>query len=220
MINIDPASTGNQFRAKRVEILRSLVELSYSENGSCNLLDIGGTYGFWKTWENHFDWSKIRITCVNINPTHADTGRSKIDIEMVQGDARNLHQFADGHFDLIFSNSVIEHVGVWSDMFAMASEVRRLAKRYFVQTPYFWFPIEPHARTPLLHMLPISLGYRIVMARKCGYWQRAATVDEAMRTLESARLLDKRQFGALFPDADIISERFLGLTKSMFAIKR
>jgi len=138
---------------------------------------------------------------------------------MIQGDACNLDKIADNHYDIAFSNSVIEHVGMWSDMKAMAREVRRVSRRYLVQTPYYWFPIEPHARAPFLHWLPEPLAYRIVMNFKCGFWTKAQTVDDAVSTVQSARLLDRRQFQALFPDAEMRLERFIGLTKSLIAVR-
>jgi hypothetical protein len=100
-----------------------------------------------------------------------------------------------------------------------AAEAKRIGHSYFVQTPYFWFPVEPHARTPFLHWLPQSWAYRIVMARRCGYWPKAKTVSEAIDTLQSARMLDCAQFAALFDDAPIQRERFLGLTKSLVAVR-
>ncbi|MCA1467126.1 methyltransferase domain-containing protein [Bradyrhizobium sp. IC3195] len=139
----------------------------------------------------------------------------------LRANACHMPEFADNSFDVVHSNSVIEHVGQWSSMMAMASEIRRIAPSYFVQTPYFWFPIEPHARTPFLHWLPESLKVRLVMGRKCGpYWSKAATVDEAMRTIQSSSLLDRSMFSALFPDAEIIPEKVLGLTKSLMAIRK
>ena len=65
-----------------------------------------------------------------------------------------------------------------------------------------------------------SLKFRLVMARKCGpYWSKATTVDEAMRTIQSSLLLDKRMFSALFPDANIVPEKVFGITKSLMAIR-
>ena len=91
-------------------------------------------------------------------------------VRCVVGDARQVQEFSDFAFDLAHSNSVIEHVGRWRDMAAMVLEVRRVARSYFAQTPYFWFPREPHARFPMLHWMPESWRYRILMARDCGYW--------------------------------------------------
>jgi hypothetical protein len=57
------------------------------------------------------------------------------------------------------------------------------------------------------------------MARRCGYWPKAQSVSEAIDTLQSARMLDYRQFAALFDDAPIQRERFMGITKSLVAIR-
>ena len=135
------------------------------------------------------------------------------------GDARDLSLFADMSFNLVHSNSVIEHVGQWQDMKAMADEVRRLAPTYFVQTPYFWFPIDPHNATVFFHWLPESVRVSMLMRRPRWQWGQAPDVDTAMRQIQSVTLLDRRMFASLFPDATIHCERFFGLTKSLIAVR-
>jgi SAM-dependent methyltransferase len=119
--------------------------------------------------------------------------------------------FADGEFQVAFSNSVIEHVPVekWQ---AFADEVRRVAPRYFIQTPNRWFPVEPHYQTPFFQFLPEraqrAINARVTLGhRKKGHW-------------EHVRLLSASDMRRLFPDAEIHREKVLGLTKSLMAIKR
>ena len=186
--------------------------------GSCRLIDFGGTRNFWHTWREHIQLDDVQVDCVNMDEHHAsDSGYDRINF--IKGDARALDNVADRSYDIAFSNSVIEHVGGWSDMLSMANEVRRVADRYVIQTPYFWFPIEPHMRSPLMHWLPESISYRIVMARKCGFYDKQATVLGAMTVIRDAHLLDIGQMTALFPDAIIERERFFGLVKSLTAIR-
>jgi len=59
----------------------------------------------------------------------------------------------DGEFDLVFSNSVIEHVGDFERMRQFVHEARRVAKSYWIQTPSKWFPIEPHCGMPFWWLL-------------------------------------------------------------------
>jgi 2-polyprenyl-3-methyl-5-hydroxy-6-metoxy-1,4-benzoquinol methylase len=219
MLDVRPDSKGNHFRAARVAMLRSLIDRTLLEKPKCNILDVGGTYNFWHTWRNEIDWTRTSVTCVNLDPSHASGGKEEELVKMIQGNACDLSSIADREYDILFSNSVIEHVGQWRNMVAMANEVKRVSKRYLVQTPYFWFPIEPHARTPFLHWIPQSWAYRIVMARKCGFWSKAGTVSQAVQTVQSAQMIDYSQFKELFGDAKIIRERLFGLTKSLIAIK-
>lgn len=219
MLDFRPDSPNNQFRAARVEKLRSLINATLAEKSSCRILDVGGTYNFWHVWRDKIDWQRCEVVCVNINPHHFEQGKDGTRISMMQGNACNLSNIADKEFDVVFSNSVIEHVGSWNDKAAMAQEVTRVAKRYLVQTPNYWFPIEPHARTPFLHWLPKPIAYRIVMARKCGFWTKATTVAQAVKSVESAQMLDYGQMRELFNEAVIVRERLFGLTKSLMAIK-
>lgn len=77
----------------------------------------------------------------------------------VQGDALDL-PFADGEFDVVFSNAVIEHVGGREQQRRFVEEALRVAGRAFVTTPNRWFPVEVHTRLPLVHWLPDRLAHR------------------------------------------------------------
>jgi hypothetical protein len=114
---------------------------------------------------------------------------------------------------------VIEHVGLWPNKVAFAREARRLAPSFLIQTPNFWFPVEPHARFPMLHWLPRPVAYRIHMMMRTGFYPKAETLDEAMTSAEDASMLDRRQMRHLFPDAEIEVERFMLLGKSLLAVR-
>jgi Methyltransferase domain len=210
-----PDDMGNRFRLKRFILFKEIVDQIISQKGSCHILDIGGTPRYWDMFRASFDLTTVKIDILNLTAPPTDSPS----ITTFVGDARNISQFDDFSFDVVHSNSVIEHVGRWADMASMAKEIRRLAPRYFVQTPYFWFPLEPHARFPLFHWMPESWRYRIIMKRTCGCWQQQPDVESATMAVQSALLLDKRQMKYLFPDAKIVSEKVFGLIKSLVAIR-
>ncbi len=135
------------------------------------------------------------------------------------GDCRDLSRFADQSFDIVHSNSVIEHVGRWGDMQRIANEVRRLAPRYFVQTPDYWFPLEPHFRVPFFHWLPEPWRIALVRSRNCVAFPRATSFDQAANYIEDSSLLDATGFTSLFPEARIGRERIFGLSKSLIAVR-
>jgi hypothetical protein len=211
----DPNTNRNSFRHRRFSLLREIISLVLAEKGRCRILDVGGVASYWETFGRDLDWSKLEVSVLNLTASEAQ----RPEITSLIGDARNLSQFDDFSFDVVHSNSMIEHVGRWDDMVLAAKEIRRLAPRYFVQTPYFWFPVEPHARFVGFHWMPEAWRYRIVMRRACGFWDRESDVGGAMRAVQSAVLLDRRQMEHLFPDARIVPEKFFGITKSLIAIR-
>jgi len=130
-----------------------------------------------------------------------------------------MSELPDNSYDLCHSNSVIEHVGRWEDMVSMATEIAGLAPNYFVQVPYFWFPAEPHFRVPFFHWLPEQVRYRLQLNRRLGFQRNNGDLGDAMKSVQSAALLDRTQFSYLFPYAEIIPEKLVLFTKSLMAIR-
>jgi len=114
---------------------------------------------------------------------------------------------------------VLEHVGGYERRRRMAEAIRELAPEYWVQTPYRYFPVEPHWVAPAMQFLPVPA--RVVVARK---WPLAYTpgksYEAAMRQVLTTELIGRAELRYLFPDAGIRNERLLGLTKSLIAIRK
>jgi len=208
-----------RFRERRIGVLLELVDAAYAERGKVELLDLGGRRDYWSIVpDSYLDERDVHVTLINLPGDHASVSGGRF--TFVPGDACDLREFDDRSFDVVHSNSVVEHVGDWSRMTAYAGEVARLADRYYVQAPNFWFPVEPHAMTPFLHWLPKPLRVRLVMRFDLGHWRRQPDVASAMRRVESARLPSGPMFAALFPDAEIRPERLGPLNKSWIAVRR
>ncbi len=214
-------SLASRLRKKRLQLLLSLIE-KLSVNGdkrALRILDVGGTHVYWKIVpESFLEEMNIEIVLLNLTKVALPVDSNRF--SSVAGDACDLKAFADREFDLVHSNSVIEHVGSWENMRCMASEMARVGRALYVQTPYFWFPIEPHFLMPVLHWLPMSLRCKLAMRMSMGNWPKAGTFDEAMAAQHSAVLLDKRMFQELFPDCSIMFERFMFFPKSLIASRQ
>jgi hypothetical protein len=135
--------------------------------------------------------------------------------------------FPDAFFDIVFCSSVIEHVTVnEADVYAhrqgrtfaekalrrqmeFATELRRLGRSYFVQTPNVYFPVESHTWLPGISYLPRRILIP-TLAFTNKYWVKATT--------PGWNLLNWREMQLLFPEAVIKRERLFGMTKSLIAI--
>jgi Methyltransferase domain len=206
---------GSTLRRRRFKMFLRLIDQVLLRQKNCRILDIGGEPWYWQNVSAMLGDRRVYITLLNLTQYHTDDAR----LGSLVGDARDLGSLEDQRFDLIHSNSVIEHVGQWEDMQAMANEIRRIASGYFVQSPYFWFPFEPHCMRLFFHWLPEPMRVSMQMRHARGHWDRATDIATAIRTIESAVLLDVPMFSALFPDAAIHRERVCGLTKSLIAVR-
>ena len=178
------------------------------------VLDIGGTPDCWDLLAE-----RPHLTLLN-------TPRARDDLRgaatWVAGDGRCL-PFRDRSFDVVFSNSVIEHVGDVESQERFAREVLRVGKSFWVQTPNRWFPVEQHLLTPFVHWLPKPWQRPIVP--RFNVWSAVMRVSPDRREfyiehyLSDIRLLSFRQLRAMFPGARVIRERFWGVTKSLVAMK-
>ncbi|MFZ5618856.1 MAG: methyltransferase domain-containing protein [Pseudomonadota bacterium] len=211
----DRRSLSRRFRERRFVRVASIIDRIIAEKGRCRIADIGGTKYYWDIAEGFAASRSVEITLINPKEAQASAGKFRY----LGGDATDLSALDDMSFDFVHSNSVIEHVGDWPKMAAMAANVRRLAPCYYVQTPNFWFPYEPHFRCLFFHWLPEQVRYRLVKRVALGFAGAQGSVDAAMRRVQSARLLDEGQMRTLFPDAAFAREKFLGLTKSLIAVR-
>ncbi|NHN87312.1 class I SAM-dependent methyltransferase [Acetobacter conturbans] len=203
------------FRERRFVIVLNLIRDIIERKGFCRIVDLGGTPDYWLNFAEFQNLSAVSISIVN-RDFYPNTDPR---IQFAVGDATNMASYADNSFDLVHSNSVIEHVGSWKAMKDMAREVRRLAPVYYVQTPNFWFPYEFHSKCIGFHWLPKAIRMQLVMNFACGYYPRAKTRAEALGYVEDADCLSHHQMRSLFPDARILGERFFGLNKSWMAIR-
>lgn len=212
-------SLRHRLRTKRLQPFLSIINRVHAEKGGVRILDLGGTRAYWDLVPNEvLEEKNVYITIVNLTEASAALSIDER-FKVLQGDACDNKDFNDFSFDIVHSNSVIEHVGDWKKMLQFAQEVRRLAPHYFVQTPNFWFPMEPHCMTLFFHWLPKPLRVALVRRFKLGNWNRQANISDAVHVVEGAKLLDRCMFSALFPDANINREKFMLLTKSLVAIK-
>jgi hypothetical protein len=175
-------------------------------NSKDRILDVGGAES---TWLN--TGMEERVTLLNI-AFFEKCGK----FHYLECDACDMHMLASNSFDIVYSNSVIEHVGPTKHA-SFAHEVRRVGQRYWIQTPYKHFPIEPHFLFPLFQYFPLSVKRFIGLRWK--YSHLKANGEDILDELNRLQLLSKEDLRVLFPDATLFEEKFLGLTKSLIAYR-
>lgn len=208
-------SFSNHRRSRRFEAFAAIVDaMAANQDRPLRILDIGGTNSFWENrgWGQRKD---VEIVLVNLEAEE----RTHANIDPRAGDATDLSEFPDQSFDIVFSNSVIEHLQTRDRQAAMAREVRRLAPVYWIQTPNFWFPVEPHFLTPAWHYLPVAARVALLRRRQWGWRGPCPDRAEAESLVREIRLMRGRELRRMFPDADLKPEKIGPLTKSFVALK-
>jgi SAM-dependent methyltransferase len=168
------------------------------------------------------------VFIADIDPALLERGAREFGFQPVLVRENGRLPFPDGFFDIVYCSSVIEHVTlpkdeVWSmrstrefrerslaHQAAFAREIQRVGRQFFVQTPYRWFVLESHSWLPFLGWLPRELIVPI-LEHSHRFWPKWTDPDW--------HLLDKRQLASMFDGAEIRDEKWLGLTKSIMAVK-
>lgn len=197
----------SRFRSDR----RKLAEHSLPFQTARSILDLGGYPPFWQDWK-----ISGKVVCLNVDESVHSNSKQ---IVCIVGDGCNTG-LEDRSFDICFSNSVIEHVGNRDRQQNFADEVRRLAPSYWVQTPNRHFFIETHLVGIFIHWLPRG-RFRRFFCRYCTLWGlgNKPSNTEIDKFLTEITLLSVKEMQELFPDATILRERFLLMTKSIIAYK-
>lgn len=175
------------------------------------LLDLGVTDATGRSsnfLESLYPWPE-RITAVAPAPSPAFTAAFP-EVRYVVADGRAL-PFADGAFDVGFSNAVVEHVGTREQQRAFVSELTRTCDHVFLCTPNRAFPVDPHTLLPFVHWLPQRWRNGVLRATGNERWASEQTLNP----------LGARDLVALFPagtNVRIVRQRVLGLTSVLIAI--
>jgi hypothetical protein len=185
---------------------------TFPDLAQMSIVDLGGRVDTWA----HAAVRPKHVHVVNLEPPSAEIPDWA---EVDHGDACALPEhIAVRRYDLAFSNSVLEHVGGHERRLRFAETVHALADAHWVQTPYRYFPIEPHWIAPGMQFLPVRA--RTAIARR---WPLAHTphksYEGALEQVLWTELVDKTQLRHYFPESRIRVERLAGLPKSLIAIR-
>ena len=205
----DPHSPHSLSARTRRRRWASLMQ-TFPDLGSMRVLDLGGEMRSWAP----ATVMPAHLTIVNLSEQPSDSPA----VQTIQGDACELPAALKGErFDLVFSNSVIEHVGGHDRCEAFADSVRSLSDRHWVQTPYRYFPIEPHWVFPGFQFLPLRAKAEVTRHWRLG--RRTTVLADAIESSMTVELLDVTAMRHYFPDSEIRHERLAGVTKSLIAVR-
>jgi hypothetical protein len=207
---IDPSRTGSLaawVRKRRWDMFVS----RFPDVAKMSVLDLGGTAGAWRLVPTR----PARLVLLNTEPPGELSGA-----EIAIGDACDPPEWVRRqHFDLAFSNSVLEHVGGHWRRQAFADVVRSVAGHYWVQTPYRYFPLEPHYVGPFFQFVPLPIRGRLVARWPIGSLATVKDPAVCVGQAQQIELIGRTELRSYFPDAAVLSERVLGATKSLVAVR-
>ena len=208
-----PSSLGARRRSSRWdELLRRFPELD-----QMRIVDLGGDMRAWRLAPVQ---PRELVLLNRFAQSDVDgSGNGNGSVKAVVGDACSLPAELRGErFDLVYSNSVLEHVGGHDRRLAFAASVRELGDAHWIQTPYRYFPVEPHWLCPGLQFLPVRARAEVTLRWPLGGYSAVRELDQAVRWVLATELVSVTELRHYFPASEIWRERFVGLTKSLVAV--
>ena len=203
------------FRRKR---LAEFLEI-YPDLGNYSVLDVGGRPFMWDLLRAEYNVAPKQLVLLNTPSETALPTSENYTVKIADG--CDL-PYPDQSFDLVFSNSVIEHVGKKEEMAQFSSECDRVGKNIYIQTPNRWFPVDAHLGVAFIHWLPRPL-YKKLCFLSLRYPFTINNPSEKKNfdlEFETTRLLTLSQLKRLFPQKRIVPEKFLFFIKSFVVVSQ
>lgn len=204
--NQNKSSISTKLRENRFALFVETLSVKPSDK----ILDVGGAEYMWinSGFENS-------VTLLNLKFEKRNPAFSYI-----CADACDMHMIKDKEFDIVFSNSVIEHVGRGKKQTQFAKEVLRVGKKIWIQTPNKHFPIEPHFVFPFFQYFPNKIQKIIALKWPYSHYMfEKKGEDEILHGLSELNLLSVGDMKKLFDNSQIIFENFFGFIKNIIAVK-
>lgn len=203
------------FRRKRLaELLRIYPNLQ-----EYSVLDVGGRPFMWDLLRAEYSVAPKQLVLLN-TPSEGTLPESEhYTVKIADGCSL---PYEDKSFDLVFSNSVIEHVGKTEEMTRFSNECERVGKNIYIQTPNRWFPVDAHLGVAFIHWLPRGL-YKKLCFLSLRYPFTINNPTEKKNfdlEFETTRLLTLSQLERLFPKKRIVPEKFLFFIKSFVVVSQ
>jgi hypothetical protein len=210
---VDQRRTSSVSQRMRVRRFEQFERAAGALDRPLNILDLGGTTDYWdyRGWADRDD---VTITLLNLEPSE----QRFENVVPTVGDACDLSDYDDASVDLIFSNSMIEHLFTAARQATMAAEVRRVARAYWIQTPNYWFPVEPHFLRIGWQWRPVEMRVRALQRGPVGQIGHCPEPDVALHHVREVRLMRRSDLAQVFPGATLIPERVGPLVKSWTAV--
>ena len=177
------------------------------------ILDLGGESEYWNIFDDSgiFENNNIDIYLLNVDIKYIKNNNNK---RGIVANGKDLSCFKDNSFDLVFSNSVIQYITNENDRKKMSEEIKRVSKRYFIQTANYYFPIDPDYNIVGFQFMPKKLKAYLLRAINFKKCRNLNTHRESVQAAENIKLYKLKELKKLFPNCKIYKEKFLFFNKS------
>ena len=175
-----------------------------------SIIDLGGSDYHWRN-SRFRDNLNFHITIVNTEQQNINDIRN---LCFIKKDIRDLKFFDNREFDIVYSNSLFEHINNFDEQKILASEIQRIGKHYFIQTPNYYFPVEPHFLFPFFQFMSEGMKKKLIMKMDLGWYKKQDDEKKAAELAQSIRLLKKSELMKMFPHGKLYKEKYFLLNKS------
>jgi len=189
------------------------------------IIDLGGTVAMWERWGLSTD-DDLRIDLANnfsMDTNYRDAlSRSKI-ISKVKVDVSDLSAIDYARYDIVFSNSMLEHLSDPEQQRSVARKICESQRPYFIQVPNKYSLVDPHFAHPLAPFFaawPRALQIRALRISGLNGGKRAQSLMQAEERLRYYRPLSVSEMKSFFGDAQILIDKNFGIPMSIIAMRR